>query len=69
MFYALSLRAYHGDLPSCHQQEAATAGFSDAIAYERPFSLAMQLRSAGARAPVLHFVFRCAFNPHPSHQV
>lgn len=50
---------------SCHRQEAAIAGFSDAIAHERPFSLAMQLRSAGARAPVLHFIFRRAVAPRP----
>ncbi|KAK9834150.1 hypothetical protein WJX81_003157 [Elliptochloris bilobata] len=41
-------------------QDAAVAGFADAVANEQPFSLAMQLRSAGARAPVLHFVFRPA---------
>ena len=52
--------------PLCHRQEAAIAGYRDAVAHERPFSLAMQLRSAGARAPVLHFMFRRAANPHGS---
>lgn len=47
-----------------HRQEAAIAGYRDAVAHERPFSLAMQLRSAGARAPVLHFTFRHAADPH-----
>ncbi len=47
-------------------QDAAVAGFREAVAAEQPFSLAMQLRSAGARAPVLRMVFRRAAPPCPA---
>ncbi len=41
-------------------QGAAQRGFKETVARERPFSLSMQLRSAGGRAPKLLLAFRCA---------
>lgn len=55
-----ALRLAAGKSTCGSAQEAAQRGFRESVAKERSFSLAMQLRSAGPRAPVLQMVFRCA---------